>query len=67
MSVLSILVSEVTRLSPRRPPKDCRCDGSGWIVVLDRRRYAPPANEDMVQRSRCSCAAPGTGIRLAGS
>lgn len=36
---------------------DCRCDGSGWIIQLDRGRHASPGDAKVVAISRCPCSA----------
>jgi hypothetical protein len=33
----------------------CGCDGSGWIVQLDRTAYAAPADESVMRVVRCAC------------
>jgi hypothetical protein len=35
--------------------KECRCDGGGWIVTLDRDRYTSPGDAGMVRYTRCAC------------
>jgi hypothetical protein len=39
------------------PPRvqKCSCDGGGWIVTLDRNRYAAPADTGMLRFTRCIC------------
>ena len=33
----------------------CSCDGSGWLVSLDRERYKAPGEPEMLRVSRCLC------------
>jgi hypothetical protein len=35
--------------------QECRCDGGGWIVTLDRDRYTSPGDVGMVRYTRCVC------------
>ena len=45
--------------------RKCSCDGSGWLVVLDRDRYRSPGHVGMLRLTRCLCLeyAPGPAGR----
>jgi hypothetical protein len=33
----------------------CSCDGSGWVVSLDRDRYRSPGEAEMLRVQQCLC------------
>jgi hypothetical protein len=35
--------------------RKCSCDGSGWLVSLDRDRYRSPGEGEMLRVTRCLC------------
>lgn len=41
--------------------QECRCDGGGWIVTLDRDRYTSPGDAGMVRYTRCVCLEEALG------
>jgi hypothetical protein len=43
-----------TVAAPPRVQK-CSCDGGGWIVTLDRKRYRAPADQAVLRFTRCTC------------
>ena len=49
------LVPRLHRLRSSSTDRQCRCDGDGWIVTLDRDRYKSPGDARMVRYIRCIC------------
>ena len=52
---IQALLPALDRVRSSATGQQCRCDGGGWIVTLDRDRYTSPGDAGMVRYTRCVC------------